>query len=111
MQNGNRIGEKLQDETAHGCIKGSVARYFACIGLGEAHIVQARFGHANPGPGDRLSVALYPNDLPRRTNEAGRHHGYIADAGAEIQDTLTWTNTGFAEESFRARGEKCSLPN
>jgi hypothetical protein len=111
VQNGNRIGEKLQDETAHGCIERSVARNFACIGLYEAHIVHACFGHANSSPGDRLSVALYSNDFSRRTNETGHKQGYVADTGTKIQDTLPGAKAGFAEESFRGRRKKCSLSN
>jgi hypothetical protein len=110
-QDANGIGEKLQDETAYGCVKGSVGRNFACIGLGEAHIVQARFSHANSSPGDRLGVALYSNDLSRRTNETGHKQRYVADTGTKVQDTLTGANAGFAEESFRGRLKKCSLSN
>jgi hypothetical protein len=70
-QYSNRIGEKLQDEPAHGCIEQPIARNFTCIGLREANVTQACFIDANPGPGNRRGVALYPNDLSRRADQSG----------------------------------------
>jgi hypothetical protein len=37
---------------------------------------------------------------------APRHqHCNVSDAGAEIQDTLTWTNSCFTEQSFGERSK------
>jgi hypothetical protein len=67
------------------------------IGLGEAHMVQAGFGHACPGQGDRAHVAFHSDHLTLRANQSGCQHSYVSDAGTEIQDTLTWTNACFTE--------------
>jgi hypothetical protein len=56
-------------------------------------------------------VALYTYDLSRRTNQPGRQHGNVSDSGAEIQDTLTWTNASFTEQSFGKRSKTRSLPD
>jgi len=62
-QRGEGIGKKLKNETAYGCIKRFVVSDLVHIGLGEAHIAQARLGHASPGSGDGVRVALYTHDF------------------------------------------------
>jgi hypothetical protein len=96
-QNSNGIGKKLQNETTYGCIEGLAAPDLVHIGLGEAYIAQTGLRHASPGPRDRPWVAFYPDHLSRRTNQPGRQHCYVSDAGAKIQDTLAWANARFAE--------------
>jgi hypothetical protein len=60
-QGGNRIGKKLQNETAHYSIERFVARKFAYIRLSEGQVVQALHGHANSGSGDRARVSFDPH--------------------------------------------------
>jgi len=108
-QNRNGIGKKHQNETAHGGIERLAALDLVHVGLDEAHMVQAGAGHANSGPRDRARIALYPHHLPRRTNQSGRQHCNVSDSGTDIQNTLTWTNACFTEESFGNRGETRSL--
>jgi|SRR5580700_1126696 hypothetical protein len=110
-QCGEGIGEKLENETTHGCIEWLVVRDLVHIGLGEAHIAQARLGHASPSSGDGVGIALYARDFSRRTNQSSHQHCNVSDAGAEIQNTLTWTNACFTEQSFRERSKMRSLPD
>ena len=110
-QRGEGIGKKLENETTHGCIERFVVDDVAHIGLGEAHIAQARLGHASPGSGDGVCVALYTHDFSRRTNQPGYQHCNVSDAGAEIQGTLTWSNACFTEQSFGERSKTRSLPD
>jgi len=81
------------------------------IGLREAHIPQAGLGHAGLGSGNRTWVPLDPHHFSRRTNEKGCYQSYVSNAGAQIQDTLTWTDACLPEESLGVRGEPRSLPD
>jgi hypothetical protein len=110
-QNGNGIGKKLQHETSHRCIEGLVGGDLGHIGLCEAHIVQPGLGHARPGSGDRAGVAFDAHHFSRGTDNLSCQHCYVFDAGTEIEDALSWTNTCFTEEPFGARSETRSLPN
>jgi hypothetical protein len=110
-QNGNGIGKKHQNETAHHCIERPAGPDLGHIGLSEAHITQSSLGDTGSSAPDGSCVAFYPHDLSGRTNQPGRQHGYVSDAGAEVQDTLPRTNTCLAEESFRAGSQTRSLPD
>src|SRR5262249_38876472 len=110
-QNRNGIGKKHQDVTADGSIKGFVARDFGRIRLCKAHVAQARLSHASISSCNRPWVALDSHYLACRTNEPCRYQSHVSDAGTEIQDTLTWTDAGLAEQSLRVRNEPLSLPN
>lgn len=110
-QNRNGIGKKHQDVAADGTIKGFVAWDFGRSGPRKAHVAQARLSHASIGSGNRPWVALDSNDLTCRTNEPGCYQSHVPNAGTEIQDTLTWTDPGLAEESLRVNGKPLSLPN
>jgi hypothetical protein len=110
-QCGEGIGKKFENETTHGCIEQFVVGDLGHIGLGEAHIAQTRLSHPSPGSGDGVCVALYTHDFSRRTNQPGHQQCNVSDAGAEIQDTLTWTNACFTEQSFGERSKARSLPD
>ncbi len=110
-QDGDRIGKELKDETAHRCVKRFVAGDLVYIGVHEAHILKARRGNATLGPHDRARVALYAHHLSRRTHQPGRQHCYVSDARADVQDTLTWTDACFPEESLGERSETRTLSN
>jgi hypothetical protein len=110
-QNRNGIGKKHQDVTADGSIKGPVARDFGRIGLRKFHVAQARLSQASFGSCNRPWVALYSHYLTCRTNEPGCYQSHVSNAGAEIQDTLTWTDAGLAEEPLRVSSKPPSLPN
>jgi hypothetical protein len=110
-QNRNGIGKKHQDVTADGSIKGPVARDFGRIGLRKLHVAQTRVSQASFGSCNRPWVALDSHYFPRRTNEPGCDQSYVSNAGTEIQDTVTWTDAGLAEESLGVSSEPPSLPN
>jgi hypothetical protein len=110
-QRGEGIGKKLKNETTHSRIERFVAGDLVHIGLGEAHIAQVCLGHASSSSGDGVRVALYTHDFSRRTNQSGHQHCNVSDAGAKIQDTLTWTNARFTEQSFGERRKTRSLPD
>src|ERR1700741_3714268 len=99
------IGAKLENETTHGCIERLLVGYLVHIGSGEAHMAQPCLGHASRSSGDGAAVALYPHDFSRRANQAGHQHCDVSDARAEVQNTLTETNTCFAEQSVGERSK------
>jgi len=110
-QDGDRVGKELQDETAHRRVETSIAGELAYVGLIESQVVQASLGHARSSPSQGASVAFDAYDFSRRTNQFGRKHGHVSNAGTDIQDTLAWTNAGFAEKPFGERSKPRGLPN
>lgn len=110
-QNSNGIGNKHQNEATDDGIERLAALDLVHIGLDKAHIMQASFSHASPRAVEGARVALDSHNLSGRTNQPGHQHSYVSDAGTDIQDTLTWTNACFTEESFGDRGETRSLPD
>ena len=110
-QDGDGIRKELQDETAHGRVERIIADDFTCVGLRESHVVQASIGHTRSSASDRAQVAFDAYDFSRRTNQFGRKHGHVSDAGTDIQDALARTNAGFAEELFGEGSKPRSLPN
>ncbi len=111
MQDGDRVGKKLQDETTHGGVEKFLTDDLIHIELCEAHIVKAGLGNTRSSASDGARVAFDADDFSRRTNQVGRQHGDVTNAGTDIQDTLTCANAGFAEKSFGERSEAGSLPN
>jgi len=108
-QNGSWVRKPHQNETAYGCIEGFTCGDLGNIGLDKAHITQASFSHASPRAVEGARVALDSHNLSGRTNDARYEHGDVSDSGTDIQNTLTWTNACFTEESFGNRGETRSL--
>jgi len=109
MQDGDRVGKKLQDETTHGGVEKFLTDDLIHIELCEAHIVKAGLGNTRSSASDGARVAFDADDFSRRTNQVGRQHGDVTDAGTDIKDTLTCANAGFAEKSFGERSEAGSL--
>jgi hypothetical protein len=105
------IGKKHQNETAHHGVKWFVGRDLRDIGLGEGDILQASLGYASSGMGNSARVALYAHYFSRRTNQLGRQHGHVSNAGTDVQDALARANACVTEESFGEGSEALSLPN
>jgi hypothetical protein len=110
-QDGYGIGKELQDETAHSCVEWFVDNDLIHIGLSELNIVKAGLGNARSSTSDGIGIAFDAHYFSRSSNQFGSQHGDVADTGAEIQDTLAWTNACLAEKPFGERSEARSLPN
>jgi hypothetical protein len=111
LQRDNRIGKKLQNETADYCIERFIDWKLPHIGLREDRIVQAGLGHASSGTGDRACIAFYAYYFSRRADEPGSQHCHVTNAGTKIQDTLARSNACLPEESFGERRQNHRLPN
>ena len=109
--NRRSIGEKLQNATTHYSIEGRTTRHLTHVRLYKRYVVQSSFRYASPGPGDRPYVALDSDDLSRRTNQTRRQHRHVADTRADVQNSLTRTDTCVMEQSLCVRIKARSLSN
>jgi hypothetical protein len=97
LQDRCRIGEEHQDVTTHGSIKEFIASNLSHIGLDELDIVESSLFDASPSPSDRARITFDTHHFSRSPNKSCQQQSHVPDAGTYVQNSLPYTNPGFAE--------------
>jgi hypothetical protein len=74
-------------------------------------VFQAQFRHASRCSPDGAGIAFGADDFSGRPDEAARDQSDVTHPGAEVENTLSGTDTRTTEESFRVSGHPRRLTN